>query len=58
MCGYDGVMYLEGVNEDSQAFGNVLAISEDVSPSVIVPRIKDIEEIRDLGIPEIIMEVN
>ena len=58
LYGFDGVMDLEGVNAESEAFGSVLAISEDVSPSVIVPRIQDIEEIEHLEIPEIIMEVN
>jgi uroporphyrinogen-III decarboxylase len=42
LYGYDGVMDLEGVNADSQAFGSVLAISEDASSRVIVPRIQDI----------------
>lgn len=53
LYGYDGVMDLEGVNAESEAFGSVLAISEDVSPSVIVPRIQDIEEIEHLEIPDI-----
>ena len=53
LYGYDGVMDLEGVNAESEAFGSVLAISEDVSPSVIVPRTQDIEEIVHLEIPDI-----
>jgi hypothetical protein len=57
LYGYDGLMDLDGVNADSQAFASVLAISEDVSPSVMIPRIRDIEERVHLGISEIIMKV-
>jgi len=52
LYGYDGVMDLEGVSAESEAFGCELSKSENESPTVISPRIQHYDELEQLEIPD------
>lgn len=52
LYGYDGVMDLEGVNAESEAFGCELSNSENDSPTVISSRIQHFDELEQLKIPD------
>ena len=52
LYGYDGVMDLEGVSAESEAFGCELSKSENESPTVISPRIQHYDDLEQLEIPD------